>query len=253
LTLNGKLTSRAIESFLAKGLPNAFKKISTEEELQSSVFDLSNRTVIVISEKESISMAFRTLAIGYKSKLNFAFVHSGASEVVTLLNTSQFPTVGSYFSGEWVTYTGDVKDRSAVDAWLRSLVANSPASDEDDAATESATIIHLKDLFPQTPESPTDIAHVVAVVNADATSEIAGWANRGASEGRVRIAELRCKDEDPSHDDYDSVCLSTTNKVPYLLSLPFGASERKKVRKHCRLAVLILDKIWLLPFRLLWL
>ena len=129
-----------------------------------------------------------------------------------------------------MTYTGDLKDRTAVTAWLKSQVASSPSSSEtEDVKVESAIVIHLKDLFPQTQDSPTDVAHVVAVVNADATTEITGWANRGSSEGKVRIAELRCKDQDPSHDDYDSVCLSTTNKVPYLLSLPFGASERKKV------------------------
>jgi hypothetical protein len=231
IAYSGKSTVRSFESFISKNSPNHFAKLKTAEEVRSSVTESPQPAVFVVTDKETIGMLYRTVALAFHPRISFAHIFSGSKEACDELKVSTSPAIGAYVNGELRMFTGDMKSKDAIATWIQQFDTANVADDEPSAAPEELStggdgnVVRLDNIFDKN-AGVVQVARVVAVVSDSAVKEIKGWKRRG--EGAVLNSELRCSTESESHELYAKICGPVTT-APYLLVVPYEVEDRRKI------------------------
>jgi hypothetical protein len=184
----------------------------------------------VVTDKETISMLYRTVALAFHPRISFSHIFSGNKEACDELKVSTSPAIGAYVNGELRMFTGDVKSKDAIAEWIQQFDAASASDSQSSAAPEEPSsgdgnVVHLDNIFDKNPGA-VQVARVVAVVSNNAAKEIKGWKRRG--EGAVLNSELRCSKEPESHELYSKIC-GPAATAPYFLVVPYEVDARRKI------------------------
>lgn len=179
-------------------------------------------------------MFFKTLAVRFANRsLKFYLIYKGDTALLSSFEgIEKYPAMGAYANGELTMFEDDLSERGEVIGWLEDYAGDELESSISQKTSEGTNIVNLNDLLGTeggTAGSNTaaSTAQVVVVVKQDAAEEVATWAKSIEDmDSAVGFSELRCQTQDKEHGYYKELCGIET---PYLLSLPFTLSERKKV------------------------
>lgn len=226
----GGTTPKAIEKFISKGCPNLITRINTSGELQDMVLSSERNTAIIISEKETPSMFYKTLAVRFsKYPLNFVYIRSTDMELTSAFpDVSEFPAMIMFSGGDALPYEGDLGERAELILWLKEFAGNEEevVAEKPSAGSGDDLLAKLKDLA----GTERAMSQVVAVVRGNADAEVSNWSKFvEEADSAVELREIRCESDDSAHELFNAVCASESNTIPFVIVMPYGPEEKKKV------------------------
>ena len=277
------LNMKSLESFVAKSFPSSIlSKVKTIEEFDSSVeMGLEVPTVVIFSEKSTISLMYRIIARRFKGDLNFVHVHIKSSMDLSDKYDVSSTAIGIIknqsgilipFEGEDLTSTVDIV------TWLSTFVSEKPPSVGTTAASDPSADSTINDQKAEMNMNhylskdfdintlSTDNAWMVAVgVQKGNMPSIWSDATKGCM-GHIQSAVIFCDNESDENAnkenntnkneipiDGDSsvdktelsfgqqVCKKIKN-IPSILIIEYGATERKKIgNSKFKLESIIMD------------
>ena len=137
------LNMKSLESFVAKSFPSStLSKVSTIEEFDRSVeTSIEVPTMVLFSEKSTISLMYRVIARRFKGDLNFIHVHVKSSKDLSDKYDISSTAIGiiKYQSDALIMFEGeDVTSMIDIITWLSFFVSENPTS-VDTAAADSSS------------------------------------------------------------------------------------------------------------------
>lgn len=233
---SGATSPRAIEKFVSKGCPSLIVRANTTEELQDMVFSSDSNVVVILADKDTPTMYYKTLAVRFsRHALKFVYVRSSDEELSQAFpDATQYPAVLVYSQGEATLYEEDVMERAELIDWLKTF-AGEELEDNSNKSHENSDdlLVKMKEL--EGSES-RPMSRVVAIVREKANSEVPNWLKFiDEADSAVEFREVRCSSDDQMHAMYSALCQSDAQELPYLLVLPYGLVDKKTVLKFITL------------------
>ena len=205
----------------------------TKEEFEKVLESSTENVVVILSEKESPQMFYKTLAVRFsKYALKFVYIQKSNQDIAELIHdVSSYPSVAVYSDGDFSVYEDDLTERQELIDWLSEYAGDEVASTESEAdagVNSGEFVVKLKDI------EDGVMSQVVAVTKDSTDVEVSGWRSFiGDTDSAVEIREVRCSSEEQSGKYFHEICDSSDKTIPYLLVLPYGAEKKKGVRHTC--------------------
>jgi hypothetical protein len=206
----------SLERFIGKNFPNHVGKVSELSQLEEKL-SKKRPTVLLFSDKEVVSMLYKSIALQLSNKFEFVHVMKSAKEVAEKYSVQSLPALLVVDADKVEKFSpedkADYKSRSSLVSWLTSLEVSAPAVDnsnnnqgsgKEDASTQSNSnsssnsrgIKQLDSKF-SIDSVPGDESWVILVHAKDDVAVVSDWdKTRRWCEGKIVAAELACHQTD---------------------------------------------------------
>ena len=245
---------KALEKFISKTYPNLIQRIDVDEDDSDATSGLQQLQGIVanndklpvtllFTEKKTTSMLLKSVAVALQDRMTIVEVTSSVSSLINKYKVEKYPTFVTIpatptvdlETDKYVTYDENVKVRSDLLAHLTTYASEPDASNSPDDAqtTEDNSIkkVGPNIIFTNPDKFSLDLlthemAWILAVSQTPPEEAIPDWNKiKKSVEGSVAYAELHCGD----HVDNFFCHNGPSSTLPYVVMLPFGENERKKL------------------------
>lgn len=222
IIFQGSADEKGLEKFIVKNIPHSVKVMKSVEGIGSAGLPQA----VLLSSKSTISLPYRSISFYFNETIRFYQISLDDSDLVRF-GVSETPAL-VMVNGETISqFSGDLKSHSEMKEWMSTfgksvdsvdLTPSSPSSSQPRLSSDV-----LDGLFAGT-DPASDMAWVVAVT--DSPTSPAPWLPELLKKcvGVVRCGVFSCDGESASHP----VCSLSDTLRPFALSLPFGASSKKK-------------------------
>lgn len=241
---------KSVDRFIQKSFPSNIKKASSLSDIEQ-IRSPNVSTVLLFSDKEVVSMYFKSLQYPFQNSLNFVHVTPHATEAHSTFGITSFPTLLVLRAGseDRETYPSEsdpqLKNRESVVNWLNQFAAvisepeekieksdDPPVQSEVKAESKAASKYFQLQHHVQFDDIPQDEAWILLVSSQGNWSEVSlspEWIKTAKwCEGRIKAAELLCpEDRDGVSPFVGSLCFDSKISLPYLFVLGYGATRRK--------------------------
>jgi hypothetical protein len=258
----GSLDLPGLERFISKNFPNKVEKVSELSHLTKSLEAKKDRAaVLLFSDKEVVSMFYKSIALELSRKFEFFQVLKSARDVFEKYSVESAPALVVIDGDKTESFSpedkADYKNRDALVSWLNSIEVSTPAVSDADAKEQttgddshdqqqqgntnaSQRVKQLDGTF-AIDSIPGDESWVVLVHNHDdVASGAADWDKTSKwCEGKIRPAELACHKVDTSSaslltkslcsDFSTATAESTTSHFHFVVPYGSSTSSRKKL------------------------
>lgn len=242
---NGRsVSSRSIESFVSKSFSSYITAIATTDEFDKHISSNDEKVVAMFSTahvKASLPMILKSIAFEYTGRgVSFLHMNNGEKDLLSHASVSSEDKLTVRMpDGSLKVFAGDLKKSEEVNRFFDEFT--SPIDSNEEKKNLKAEQEDFKRF-----KSPGDLEkfiletvdHTVllAVYDKDIENEIdesvLKTMRNKVSEGMIQYKELKCSDIDINEDFklVSEIC-SSSNKLPYLLTIPYGDQSRKKMSK----------------------
>ena len=242
---NGRsVSSRSIESFVSKSFSSYITAIATIDEFDKHISSNDEKVVAMFSTthvKASIPMILKSIAFEYTGRgVSFLHMNNGEKDLLSHASVSSEDKLTVRMpDGSLKVFSGDLKKSEEVKRFFDGFTSpidsngeknNSKAEQEDFNRFKSPG--DLEKFILET----VDHTVLLAVYDKDIENEmdesVLKTMRNKVSEGMIQYKELKCSDIDINEDFklVSEIC-SSSNKLPYLLTIPYGDQSRKKMSK----------------------
>ena len=223
---DGSVDLAAIERFVSKSFPNNVQKVVDMDSFTSAKATATKPSVLLFSDKDAVSMLYKSVAYEFADSLNFIQVTRAASEVADKFDVLSLPALLVVGTDDTIkTFNpedkADFKSRASLAAWLREIVGSGSVDNASPSGTDTTTPedktknassdsvnSNTPNRFTQLEKNfdvssvPSDESWVVrilsgpngngvAVTGADDWVKTARWC-----EGKIKAAEFNCDTTD---------------------------------------------------------
>ena len=237
-----------IERWIGKNFPNRVELLSATLPECDPAANIPS--LILFSQKESVTMLLKSIAFSFSPRLKVVQAHGVPVELVkkkyTESQVDALPILGlcsaSSSANSLTIYTGDLKNRTEIVAWIESTTSiaeneavlgagdgNPPRVDEP---LLMASIKKISSSNFSTTSLDEASVWVIAVVSgssgADGVAAGPGW-DKIASwcEGVIRAAVLICSNSSTTEESWGSAKFCQRD-LPYVVVLPHGSSSSRR-------------------------
>jgi len=236
-------SARSIESFVSKSFSSYVIPITKTDEFDDQLSLNKEKPVAIFCTthvKASIPMILKSIAFQHSSRgVTFLHVNNGEKDLLSHVSVSADDKLTVRLpNGDMKVFGGDLKKSQEVTDFFNqftSAVESDDVKNKLKAEQLESSFKSSEDLEKFVKES---VEHTVllAVYNMDIEVEIdkdvLKILRTKISEGMIQYKELKCSSVERSEElkIVSEIC-SSSNKIPYLLTIPYGDQNRKKMTK----------------------
>lgn len=251
---------KALEKFVSKIYPNLIQRVDVDEDegvegasglqkLQSIVANNNNIPVtLLFTERKTTSLLLKSVAVALQDRMTIVEVANSVSSLIGKYKVAKYPSFVTIpatptvdlDTDNVVVYDENAKTRSELLAHLTKYAAEPAVGSNPDSASSTEQSSGIKRvgsniIFTNPSEFSLDLltpdmAWIVAISHTNPDTAIPDWSKTKRSvEGSIAYAELHCNDSTNENKEGNFFCTSGPSSTPYVIVLPHGDNERKKL------------------------